>query len=100
MIFTIGNIAVAIAMCFCAILLIKNKVTFKNHEEISNAIFQYTMDQLYNGNLTEADNNFYSQIESYDKTMWRLWDYGYKNIVPKETLAKIEPYIGVRKYHH
>ena len=33
------------------------------------------------------------QMEDFDKTLFRLWDWGYKNILPKEDFELIKPYI-------
>jgi hypothetical protein len=32
-------------------------------------------------------------MESYNKTLYRLWDWGYKRIVPKEIYDRIKDYI-------
>ncbi len=38
-----------------------------------------------------------SHMEGYDKTLWRWWDWGYKNILPKEDYELIKPYIQEKR---
>ena len=92
-------IILAIIICFDVILLIKNKITFKNRDIIRNAIHRYVLEQIQNGEFSSYSviNNFaiFSQMEPYEKTWWRLWDYGYKHIVPEDVYQKIKPYINI-----
>jgi len=90
--YVIFKICGLIGLCFCGIMLHKNNVTGKNYNKILNAIYKYSLDQLNNGNLEDL-TYLYDKIEPYQKTLYRLWDYGYKNIVPKDVFDKIEPYI-------
>ena len=67
--------------------LIKNNVTHRNRAIIIYAIYLYAR----NNKLVVTD--IYDDMESYDQTLFRLWDFGYKRILPTEQFEKIKPYI-------
>lgn len=86
-------IAVAVGMLLTAIILgIKNEVTFHNLEIISDAIEAYEADT---GEWRKGCEMFLKTRE-YDALYWNLFDWGYKNILPPEDFALIEPYIKKR----
>lgn len=75
-----------IATLFCIFMLIKNNNTSNKRELIIDAIYLY--------NSEHYDNRIsYDYMEDYETTLYRLWDWGYTNIVPKHIYVKIEPYI-------
>ena len=78
-------------LIWCIIALIKNEITFRNHKIIDDAIYHY------NNNLIETEGraNFslYDDEESYEETLKRWWDWGYKRILPPEKYELIKPYI-------
>lgn len=80
---------------FC--LAIKNNFTFANRNFIRNAIFIYNTRQLHNSIINNTDEDFdfidASVMESYRRTLFRLYDWGYKNIVPSDVFDKIAPII-------
>lgn len=78
--------------------LIKNDVTYTNRIIISTAIFKYTM-SLIEKHIYECEVN-YEDMEPYDKTFNRFWDWGYKRILPKEKFEIIEPFIEHKKGKH
>lgn len=92
-----------ILICFFCIyfmfffLMIKNNFTYANRNTIINAIFTYNAKQLSNSikNNTVEDLDFIdaSVMESYRRTLFRLYDWGYKNIVPSDVFDKIAPII-------
>lgn len=81
------------------VLMIKNEITFINHNIISNAIYAYGIQFI-----RESEGKFldipvqFSDCEDYDKTLWRLWDWGYKRILPREKFELIKPYICRRTH--
>ena len=77
----------AIALYFLLILDIKNEITGRNREIIMGAIF------VHNIKVRHEKRIDYDVMEDYDKTLFRLWDWGYTRIVPPEVLEKIKPYI-------
>lgn len=58
---------------------------------IHEAVHLYTRDMSKRGNFDYKVNCY--DIESLDKTFFRLFDFGYKNILPEEKYEIIEPYI-------
>ena len=78
-----------LGMAFCAYMLIKNNNTFDKRCIILNLISKYRADILDNTfNWLETKPSDckvdYDDMEPYDKTLNRLWDWGYKRILPKE----------------
>lgn len=75
-----------VSMVFTMFMLIKNKNTFFNRIKIIDAISYY--------NQTHGDTIESSQVmEKYENTLYRLWDFGCKNIVPKDIYVKIKDYL-------
>lgn len=72
---------------FGIIALIKNENTSKNRGIIIEAIYQYRIkcnDPIVN----------YSDMEDYEKTLFRIGDWTYKKILPKEKYEIIKEYIN------
>ena len=65
---------------------------FENQTEITDAIFVYQMECI---RAHEPYEVTYDDAEDMDKTIWRLWDWGHKRILPREKYIKVAPYIGV-----
>ena len=78
-------------LCFCGFMLIKNNRTYKMRMLVNKALWDYNKKQIENERFEDM---ICPVFETYAKTLWRLWDWGYKNIVPSDVLEKIEPYIG------
>ena len=72
------------------ILDFKNENTYENTCKISKAIYCYWADCIVNGVKIIVD---YEDQEEYEKTFWRLWDWGYTRILPKDKFEIIKPYI-------
>lgn len=85
--------ALTICWLFYLILELKNMNTVKNHMRILNAITDYQNDCVKKDMYKEALNVTIQDKEDYDKTFWRLWDWGYKRILPKDKFEIIKPYI-------
>ena len=73
-------------MQFYAFITIKNMHTYIIREKIFEAI------DAYNDN-SYLDKISYKNIEAYEKTLYRFWDWGTKRIVDEHTYAKIKDYI-------
>lgn len=69
---------------------LKMKNVAKNHDLISTAIFLYTMDNLAQKKESEVK---LGDMESVYRTNSRLFDWGYKKILPEDKFKIIEPYI-------
>lgn len=79
-----------IALIFCFVMLKKNDNTYTMHMKIVNAICNYQLQCISNKETYKVN---YNDMESYDRTMFRLWDWGYTHILPKEKFEIIKPYI-------
>lgn len=77
-------------ICVNVFYLLKNYITYRNRAIIIYAIYLYA----YKNNLVVT--YIYDYMESYDQTLFRLWDFGYRRILPPDQFEEIEPYI--RKY--
>lgn len=84
-------------VCFCIFLnifiWIKSGFAMNAHLKILNAIDSYSDESR---NYTEA-NRLLCRMESYFKTLFRFWDFGYKHILPKEDFELIKPYLGAKR---
>lgn len=92
-IITLDNILFTIL--FIVILLqslfmfkISNTVTRRN--DAVDAIYAYYDDHI---NEYEENNSFYDTEESFNSTVFRIWDWGNTRIVPPDVYQKIKPYI-------
>ena len=78
-----------LSLAFLILLAFKSENAYENHKKIIDALDAYANDA---GNFADVllmlDN-----MESYDKTIYRLWDWGYENILPQEDFELIKPYI-------
>ena len=79
-------------------LLIRNCFTYRNQGIIATAIHLYNLNYIVTTeNLTEEDYKAntidYCVIENYYVTFTRIWDWGYKNLVPKDIYEKIKEFI-------
>lgn len=97
------SIVILISIClliiygvFTIYYLIKNDVTCNHHIRIVEAIAAYKKHCILYGSSGSEDLVNYDDMEDYDKTLWRLWDWGYKRILPKEKYELIKEYIGGR----
>lgn len=78
---------------FSVYLLFKIHNAYDNQMIILNAIIDYSDETgNFRKSLTLIDN-----IELYSKTVFRLWDWGYENILPKEDFELIKPYIQEKR---
>lgn len=77
-------------LVFEVVLLLKNDNTYHQHMKILKAIFEYGKDTGEHSKAIEYMQSF----EKYDKTLYRLWDWGCTRIVPKDVYEVIKPYIG------
>lgn len=78
-----------VGMLFSVILLVKNEVTFKNHERIIDAIDAFAEENdAYRIALVLMHS-----MEDYYKTLWRWWDWGCTRILKKEDYELIRPYL-------
>lgn len=75
------------------VLIFKNSNTFENHNKVSDAIYKYNVYIIYNEKTWEDKLIEYDCMESYNKTFFRLYDWGYQRIVSKDVYEKIKSYL-------
>ena len=86
-------ILLLIAEFFLLILLVKNDITCRMHLKINDAIFAYKMARLGEYDFEGIDIVEFSDAENYDKTLFRIWDWGYTRLLPKDKYELIKDYI-------
>lgn len=93
------SIMIVLIVC-CILMLIKNNVTYRNYEIISDAIFDYRMDAIdkacKNRTIVEKGVEYevcYNDMRGYNETVMRIFDWGYKNILPEDKFEIIKPFI-------
>lgn len=84
------TVFVLFALLICVILLVKNEVTYRNMIIITKAIRDYNYEEIIENRLIFVD---YDDMESYQKVLFRIWDWGYENILPPDKYVLIAPYI-------
>lgn len=72
------------------VILFKNENTYKQHTKILEAISAW-WEVTHN---TSKAIEYMQSLEKYSKTLYRLWDWGCRRIVPKDVYDEIKPYIG------
>ena len=88
--FALGIMIVLFAIyIFLIILAVKNEVTFYNRQKVLKAIYLYQ-----NNNFKKHIDVDYDDMEDYDKTLYRWYDWSYKNILPKDKLEIIKPFMN------
>lgn len=90
MIKTIFIVICFMALLFSCLYYIKIEITYKNLMIISDSIYRY--------NLSMIEDERYDELISYDdinldKALFNIFDWGYKNLLPKDTYMLIEPFI-------
>lgn len=80
-----------IALLFSCLYYIKNEITYKNMMIISYAIYSYNISMIKVEHYDELIS--YDDIKSYHKALLNIFDWGYKNILPKDIYVLIEPFI-------
>ena len=86
-----------LGLIFAVIMIVKNAFTCRNHHTICDAIFGYRMDVCEHHDYSTGDTPPYEvswdDMEHYDKTLFRLWDWGYTRILPADKFEIVKPYI-------
>ena len=77
----------------CFYFLVKNRVTLKNHYIIIHAIGRY-LDYCIDNDIEPLV--YFYDMELYNKTLYRWWDWGYIRILPYDKYDVIEPFIEER----
>jgi hypothetical protein len=78
------------------VFIIKVLLAGYYHSRVITAITDYTINLI----LQEKDHEIgvtFDDMEDLYATLWRLWDWGYKHILPKEKFEIIKPYLKKEK---
>ena len=86
---------IGITLMILYILLFKNHITLSRRLTICDAIFRYKVQNILDGRDENPNFVDYTDMESYEKTLFRIYDWGYKNILPKDKFNIIKPFIEV-----
>ena len=87
---------------FIVIMYFKNQVTYKNMCIIGNAIYLYNSEMIQSSNYEKLlDYDTVIPDGLYNRTLFRLFDWGYYNILPTDIFEIINPYISeaIEKYY-
>lgn len=82
-----------IILVLLGLFMLKNENACKNRCIIIDAIFEYHIRVLNSFDTLRHFEVDYNDAEPYDKTLFRLYDWGYTRILPKEKYEIIKPYI-------
>ena len=80
----------------CIFMVLKSNATLKARIIIIEAIYKYQADRIENEHLCGTpviDEVDYCDMESYEKTLNRFYDWGYTRILPKDKFEIIKPFI-------
>lgn len=72
------------------LMIAKINVAHRQRIRIINAIYSYQLETVFY-------DVSYRDMEPFDKTCKRFWDWGYTRILPKEKFEIIKPYITKEK---
>lgn len=73
------------------LMAVKSENAYKNRDIIIEAIYKYRIMMITSNR--RRDEIDYSDMESYDDTLYRWLDWGYENILPPDKFEIIKPYI-------
>lgn len=85
-------ILILLVMIHCIVMLVKIEVTGKYFDMLLEAAHAYNLDCIERGTIAEI-YNYFDIFPSFDTVLFRYFDWGYENILPKEVMEKIRPFI-------
>lgn len=78
----------------CVFVTIKNENAYHNRIIILRGIGDYINWRRKNNlSIDDTELSLYDSMEPYDRTLWRLGDWSYKNILPPDKYKIIKPFI-------
>ena len=89
-IFNAYLIFLAIMVCLLAVFIAKNDITYKHRLEIIKAIRNYQLKCIEYEAHAFVD---YADMEDYNATLNRWWDWTNKRILPEDKFEIIKPFI-------
>lgn len=88
---TVALIFITLFLTISVILAAKNDRTYRLQMLFIEAVGMYQMEKLSKGEFTYEVE--FDDLEEYNKTLFRMWDWGYTRILPPEKLEIILPYV-------
>ena len=82
-----------LTLAFCIFMVKKINNTYENQCVVLDAVYEFLRDEYRTSGKIRYDLVNYDDIEDLYRTIWRLTDWSYENILPPEKLKLIEPYI-------
>lgn len=73
--------AALLILAFGIYMLYRNQWTYKWHIYYSDRLHEYLLTQLNNPNVSNLLKMYETDIEPYNETMKRFWDWNPKNII-------------------
>ena len=86
-------ILILLVLLIGGVFLLKNEVTYRRRKVINEAIFEYHMNLLKKDEYNWVAVDWFD-MEPYESTLYRIWDWGYTRILPPEKYEIIKPYIA------
>lgn len=84
MVFTI------LLLIFAILAWAKNENAYRNRMKILDAVHDYGSECIWMHKPILAD---FDDMEPFERTLLRFWDWGYTRILPTEKFEIIKPYI-------
>ena len=79
---------------FFAYMMAKAEIAMINHMTIIYAITHYSVDRIMANDLKHVNDVQTKDMEDFRQTVYRLTDWGYKRILPKEKYELVKPFIN------
>ena len=89
----IANAIIFIVLTLCLIILILAWLKADNAMDMQI----YIASGIHHYILAGGTDITYADMESYLKTVYRFWDWGYTRILPPDKFEKIQPYLVSRR---
>lgn len=88
---TLARLAITV-FTIATLILARTFTVGANHFYISNAILAHKMVSIHKFHTPSLVE--YDDMEDFNKTWWRWWDWSSKRILDTEKYLAIKPYIG------
>lgn len=87
----IVNYTYMLIIAFGLVMLVKTENTFNQRMEILDAVHSYNMHCI---EINECSRMIdFEEMEEYEATLFRLWDWGCTRILPPEKFELVKPYL-------
>lgn len=84
------EIVLILLLMLLVLIFIKNINTFNKRADIIKAIGKYRTNTLKQNQYAVVD---YSDMESYEHTLFNIFEWGYEGILSKEKYLLVKPYM-------